>query len=91
VTDLMTGCIARSQTGSEEGWMSMTGTAASAEQAERARQTIWRLFARGRVSANVATARLLSVDLAARGRADRRQDQSDGTARAAPAPETGRR
>ena len=46
----------------------------TAAQAKRARQTIWRLFDQGRLSADRATARLLAVDLAVlRGRAARQQ------------------
>ena len=68
----------------------MTIAADPTEQAERARQTIWRLFERRHVSANVATARLLMVDLAVHGRAPRPKGRRDGTARSAPARQTAR-
>jgi hypothetical protein len=60
----------------------MTTTVDPMQQAERARQTIWRQFEQRRVNANVATARLLLVDLAVHGRANRRTSRGDRTARA---------
>jgi hypothetical protein len=64
----------------------MTMTPGPTWQADRARQTIWRLFERRHLSADVATARLLMVDLAVHGRVGRLRRRAAETARAAPAP-----
>ena len=60
----------------------MTTTAGTMEQAERVRKTIWRLFERQHLSEDVATARLLLVDLALDRRAGQpeRQEASNGQA-----------
>ena len=49
-------------------------------QAERARQTIRRLFDQRRMSANAATARLLTVDLAVQERTAGRNESHDPVA-----------
>jgi hypothetical protein len=56
----------------------MSATPDTLFQAQRARQTIWRRFNEGNMSANTATARLLAVDLALRGRATRPQPARPG-------------
>ena len=51
----------------------MLATRNTAAQADRARRTIRRLFEQGRMSANLATSRLLTVDLAVQARTAGRQ------------------
>jgi hypothetical protein len=51
----------------------MLATRETVAQADRARETIRRLFDQRRMSANVATSRLLAVDLAVQQRTARRR------------------
>jgi hypothetical protein len=51
----------------------MLATRSTAARADRARRTIRRLFEQRRMSANVATSRLLTVDLAVQEHTARRQ------------------